>query len=142
MASQLIYESNVEEIPPNISEADVLFILETQNINYDYIHLVKDSTNFGDKEISDWLNIRLRTLQNYKTKKTEFNENLKEHLVHLLSLFSHGFQVFGDQKQFEEWLSTPNFFFDKSAPLSYLNKISGIRFVDDRLTAMGFGDNV
>ena len=151
MKTKPIYKSNEGKIPSKVSEADVLYILETQDINYDYLRLMKESTSFGDQEISYWLNVSPRTLQNYKTKKTEFKENLKEHLIHLISLFNHGVQVFGDQKQFEEWLGTPNFFFDsfpkpfqvtKSTPLSYLNKISGIRFVDDRLTAMEFGDNV
>ena len=140
MKTKPIYKSNEGKIPSKVSEADVLYILETQDINYDYLRLMKESTR--DQEISYWLNVSPRTLQNYKTKKTEFKENLKEHLIHLISLFNHGVQVFGDQKQFEEWLGTPNFFFDKSTPLSYLNKISGIRFVDDRLTAMEFGDNV
>ena len=131
-----------EEIPDVVSEADVLYILKTKNINSDYLNLMKHSTAFGDDDISDWLNISKRTLQTYKKPNSEFKESIKEHLVHLMSVFKHGSSVFGDTQTFEQWLNTPNFYFDNEAPKTYLNKISGIRFIHNRLTAMEYGDNV
>jgi len=41
-----------------------------------------------------------------------------------------------------DWLSKENFFFDNKAPGSFLNKISGIKFTNDRLCAIEHGDNV
>jgi uncharacterized protein (DUF2384 family) len=53
----------------------------------------------------------------------------------------HGIEVFGTKEKFEQWLNTENFFFDKKSPVSFLNTVTGIRFVNDRLTAIEYGDN-
>jgi uncharacterized protein (DUF2384 family) len=54
----------------------------------------------------------------------------------------HGIHVFGTAAAFEEWLNKGNFYFDNKLPVSFLNTITGIKFIDDRLTAMEYGDNV
>lgn len=60
----------------------------------------------------------------------------------LLALIKYGTAVFGTVKEFDQWLNRSNFYFDNKSPNAYLNTITGIRFVDDRLTAMEYGDNV
>ena len=67
---------------------------------------------------------------------------LQEHVFALLSLFTHGIDIFGTSDQFDEWLQKPNHFFDNDSPIDFLNTISGIKYTDDRLTAMEYGDNV
>ena len=47
-----------------------------------------------------------------------------------------------DKKQFETWLTLQNPLLDNRAPADFLNTISGIQFIDSRLTAMEFGENV
>jgi uncharacterized protein (DUF2384 family) len=69
-------------------------------------------------------------------------ENLKEHIILLLSLIKHGTQVFGSKDGFDQWLTTGNFFLDSKTPVTFLNTVTGIRFIDERLTAMEYGDNV
>ncbi|WP_245826382.1 MbcA/ParS/Xre antitoxin family protein [Spirosoma rigui] len=44
--------------------------------------------------------------------------------------------------EFDQWLNRKNFFFDNKSPNSFLNTVTGVRFVDDRLTALEHGDNV
>ena len=66
---------------------------------------------------------------------------MKEHILLLLSLIKQGIQVFGTTQEFEQWLNTKNFYFDSKNPIVYLNTVTGIRFVGDRLTAMEYGDN-
>ena len=95
-----------------------------------------------DEAIAKWLNISVRTLRNYKKPENKFKDNIKEQLLLLLSLFKHGNDVFGSSSSFNEWLNAGNFFFDGTAPASYLNTVTGVRFVDDRLTAIEYGDNV
>ena len=60
----------------------------------------------------------------------------------LLFLIRHGRSVFGHEEAFYQWLQTRNFHFNNEAPSSYLDSLSGIQFVDERLTAMEYGDNV
>jgi putative toxin-antitoxin system antitoxin component (TIGR02293 family) len=135
-------ETLLKKIPDRISDSEVLKLLHTVNINWMYIKLFKEYAALKDEIISEWLNINVRTLRNYKKPENKFKDNIKEQLILLLSLFKHGYEVFGDADEFRKWLNSENFYFDKKAPVSYLNTVTGIRFVDDRLTALEHGDNV
>ena len=111
--------------------------------NYtEYILAIKKLSTFNDDEISECLNISVRTLHSYKKKEILLKENVKELVVRLLSVIKHGNEVFGTPKNFQNWLNTSNFYFDGALPISYLKTSTGIKYVDDRLTAMEYGDNV
>ena len=103
---------------------------------------LKESTQFNDEVLSNWLNISVKTFRSYKKPEQEINATIKEHVLLLLSLIQHGKKVFGSMQKFEEWLKKENFYFNAKAPIEYLNTITGIRFIDDRLTAMEYGDNI
>lgn len=45
-------------------------------------------------------------------------------------------------EDFELWLSQKNYLLDNRAPEDFLETISGIKFIDNRLTAIEFGENV
>ena len=132
----------LEKIPTRISNSEIVTLVNKININWKYLRLFKEYTSVKDDTISDWLNINVRTLRNYRKYEINFKDNIKEQLILLFSLFKHGSEVFGNVEDFSNWLHSENFFFDKKAPVSYLNTETGIRLVDDRLTAMEYGDNV
>lgn len=132
----------LKNIPDRVSDSEVLRFLYKGNINRTYINSFKKYTSLTDDIISELLNINVRTFRNYKKIEGKFNVNIKEKLILLFSLFKHGSEVFGDINEFNKWLNSENFYFDGKVPVSYLNTITGIRFVDDRLTAMEYGDNV
>ena len=46
------------------------------------------------------------------------------------------------KEDFEHWLTTPNILLDNKAPMDFLDTVSGLKFIDNRLTAMEFGENV
>jgi uncharacterized protein (DUF2384 family) len=129
-------------VPGQISDSEVLTYLQNKDVNWKYINTIKAITDFNDEVISGWLNISVRTFRSYRQPENTFKENTKEHILLLLSLIRHGIQVFGTAKVLYQWLNTGNFYFDGKIPNVYLNTVSGIRFVDDRLTAMEYGDNV
>lgn len=60
----------------------------------------------------------------------------------LFLLNKHAEMLFDSKEDFSKWLNTPNFFFDEKCPGDFLGTISGIQFIDNRLTAMEYGDNV
>lgn len=132
----------LKQIPDRITDTEVLYFLRNEDINYSYVQEVKDITNLPDQIISKWLNISVKTFKTYKKPSIELKENIKEQLILLLSLFKHGKEVFGNSEIFYRWLNTENFFLDQGKPIDLINTISGIRFINDRLTAMEFGDNV
>jgi len=38
------------------------------------------------------------------------------------------------------WLKTENFYFDQEKPMIFIDTASGIKFIDDRLTGLEYGD--
>ncbi len=134
--------TTIKEIPIGLSDTEVLQILRNEKIGSDHIQKVKELTNLPDQILSKWLEISVRTFRTYKGPSLELKENIKEKVILLISLFKHGEDVFGNSDNFNKWLSTENFFLDGSKPINLINTISGIRFIDDRLTAMEYGDNI
>lgn len=134
--------SITEEVPQYLNEADVLYWIQSKNINWNYLGAIKQLCNFNDDSISEWLNISVRTFRSYKESTDKISNNLKEQVLLLVSLFKHGNAVFGSKLEFGNWLTSPNFFFDNQIPANFLNSITGIRFIEDRITAIEFGDNI
>jgi putative toxin-antitoxin system antitoxin component (TIGR02293 family) len=127
---------------PRFNEMDMLNHLRTETKTEEYLNRIKSISRVNDKTISGWLNITEKTLRTYKQANTSVRDNIKEHILYLLRLMILGNGVFGSGEEFEKWLNTPNFIFNNDRPANFLNTITGIRFVIDRLTAMEFGDNV
>ncbi len=132
----------LDDIPDQMNEPAVLYYLQSNEIDWKYLSFIKQISSFTDDLLSDWLNISVKTFRLYKTSKQKLKANIKEHILMILSVTKHGISVFGSSKAFEKWLHTPNFYFNNSNPESFMSTISGIRFVDERLTAIEFGDNV
>jgi putative toxin-antitoxin system antitoxin component (TIGR02293 family) len=133
--------STFDDVPKQFSDSALISYLQTKDIDWKYVSEIKKMTDFSDQTISNWLNISVKTFRSYKQPENKFKENLKEHVLLLISLIKHGISVFATQKGFETWLNTDNFFFDSKSPISFLNTVSGIRYVQDRLTALEYGDN-
>lgn len=132
----------IRDVPGQINDVEILHFLHNKDINWNYVNAIKNLTDLNDDVISDWLNLSVKTFREYRKPQSIFKENVKEHVLLLLALFKHGIEVFGSPKAFEDWLNAKNFYFDNEKPEKFLNTVTGIRFVDDRLTAMEFGDNV
>jgi uncharacterized protein (DUF2384 family) len=130
------------QIPGRLSNTEVITWLHSKEIDWKYMLLFKQYTSLKDEVISNWLNISVKTLRNYRKPANKLKENVKEQLILLLSLFKQGNEIFGSSKNFNKWLNEENFYFDGGAPVSYLNTVTGIRFVESRLIAMEYGDNV
>jgi len=132
----------IKQIPESLSDAEVIYWVQSGQIGWRHMSFLKDYTALNDETLSDWLNISVKTIRNYRKPECTLNDNIKEHLVLLLSLYRHGNKVFGSSSDFYAWLSEKNFFFDGQPPETILNTIAGIRFVADRLTSIEYGDNV
>lgn len=132
----------LRDVPGHINDSEILYFLYTKDVNWQHVNAIKTLTDFTDDIISDWLNVSVKTFREYKKPQNTFKENVKEQVLLLLSLIKHGIEVFGSIKEFDQWLNRKNFYFDNKSPNSFLNTVTGVRFVDDRLTAMEHGDNV
>lgn len=135
-------EPSLNALPDQVNEAAVLYYMNTSPVDIESIDTLREISGFNDANVADWLNINVKTLRNYKNGNTPIKEHVQEKVVILLSLFKHGKKLFGTYGRFAEWLAGANFFFDKRPPETFLKTYSGTRYVDGRLTAMEYGDNV
>jgi uncharacterized protein (DUF2384 family) len=131
-----------KSIPVGINDSQLLQQLQDKSFDGHYLQALKEVAPFNDEEISLWLNINVKTFRTYKKPNQELNIGLREHVLSLLSLMKHGKKLFGTNQDFKTWLTSDNFYLDNKAPVEFLQTITGIRFVDERLTAMEYGDNI
>lgn len=136
------YKKIIADIPEVNDFTNVYFYVNNYTIDQKYIQYLDELSNLKDEIISKWLNITTRTYRNYKTKDVLLKDNTKEQIVLLISLYKHGLDVFTTKEDFEHWLTTPNIFLDNKAPMDFLDTVSGLKFIDNRLTAIEFGENV
>ena len=130
------------EYPWIVNDSEVLTYLQTNQIDSKHVNFLKKISGYTDDILSGWLDVSVKTLRSYKTTEIQLKDTIKERVLLLISLMNHGIAVFGTNTKFDQWLNTGNYFFDGKAPASFLNTITGIRFVNDRITAMEYGDNV
>jgi putative toxin-antitoxin system antitoxin component (TIGR02293 family) len=132
----------MEEITPYLSEPEVLEYMVRRDVDWRHVQAISLLTRTSDGLISDWLGINVKTLREYRKPGIQLKAQLQEHLLLLVSTLKQGRSVLGSVHALDRWLSTPNFFLDGRSPASFLNTISGIRLVSDRLAALEHGDNV
>ncbi len=131
-----------QKIPAKISDLEVINIMSANKIDRGIVFKLKMQTDIKDQVLSNWLDINVKTLRNYKAnQKIKLGAKTQEHVILLLSLFKHGVDLFGSNKLFLQWLNSDNFHLDHEPPINFLNTISGIRFIEDRLTGIEHGDN-
>lgn len=143
MTEKRPYRSITEELElPMVNDAAAIYLRVTEKSPRNYLKIFDELIGLSDIVVSNWLNITTRTLRNYrKSKEIELKDTTKEHIITILALYNHGIEVFDSKADFEKWLSTKNMLLDNKAPLEFLDTISGIKLIDNRLTAMEFGEN-
>lgn len=133
----------IEEIPMVGDFSNIYFYTVKSKQDSEFISILDRVIGMSDTILSKWLNITPRTFRNYKNNnELVLKDNIKEHIILILSLYKHGIEVFDTSENFEKWLSKKNYLLDGRVPFDFLETISGIKFIDNRLTAIEFGENV
>lgn len=135
-----------ERIPSTIDTSRTLSLVKDSKNPTSYLTILKQESGETDEELSDLLDMNVKTFRMKKapkvSKKAVYIEpSLVERTIMLISLFRHGKDVFGTIEKFKKWLEQENFYFGKKTPRTYMDTVSGIKFIDDSLTAMEYGDN-
>jgi uncharacterized protein (DUF2384 family) len=132
---------DIVTIPGRINDNEILEFLSKEVIDWRFVEFFKDVAGINYETISNWLNIDVKTLRNWKNPNYKLKPEDQEKVLLLMVLFKHGIDVFGSGEKFRQWLYLDNFYFGKKQPGSFLNTGTGIRFVDNNLTAIEYGDN-
>lgn len=140
--SKTVLYKSIEEIPYLRDFSRLYAYILKEEPAQRYITLFDHITDLNTEDVAGWLNITPKTYRSYRMiPGTALKGTIKEHLIVILSLYRHGMDVFGSRELFEKWLTTPNILLDEKEPQQFLNTISGVKFIDNRLTALEFGEN-
>lgn len=138
----VLNKTSIAKIPEIGDFTKILFFLKGNDINWNYFRYFREISTLSDEITSNWLSINSKTLRSYRKPDSTSKDNVKEHLILLISLYEHGIDVFGTKEQFDKWLLSENRLLDNKAPKDFLDTVTGIKFIDTRLTAIEYGDNV
>lgn len=125
-----------------LKDVEVLTYMEHNIIDAGYLKGMTKLTRHKEEKIAGWLHMSPRTMRTYKAEKKVFDKKTSEQVVMLRAVFEKGKAILGSAETFDQWLDTINFFFDGKKPITFLDTISGLRYIFDRLTAMEYGDNI
>lgn len=132
----------MEEIPMVKDSSGVYFYTVKSKTDANLVGILDKMIGINDTRLSKWLNITPRTYRNYRNNpELVLKDTTKEHIILIISLYKHGAEVFGGVQEFEAWLSKKNPLLSHKTPQEFLETISGIKFIDSRLTAIEFGEN-
>ena len=132
----------MDEIPMVLEPSWVVNYLDADKFTSDHVKLLREKAKSSDKVLSGILNLAPKTFVSYTKDVSKIKLDTKEHILMLISLIKHGSEVFGSEVNFGQWLDRSNVFLDNRKPITFLNTISGIKMIDDRIEAIEYGDNV
>lgn len=135
-------EKILDTIPVEADPSWILSFLNDDKFTVGYVQALKSITQASNQILSNLLNITPKTFTSYSNDVTKVKIDTKEHILLLISLMKKGREVFGGSDDFNDWMDLPNIFLENKKPMDFLNTISGIKFIDSRLTGIQYGDNV
>ncbi len=69
------------------------------------------------------------------------SDKLKKYFSLYTKVYKHGVKIFGSQKLFNKWLKSKNHFVNEKPHIKKMLTLKGLKFIDDKLTGMQYGDN-
>ena len=133
--------TKANEIPSFINPSWVLSFFKKDVFDKMKLKTLKLNYGLQQDKLAHLLDVTPKTLKKYEDGESKMKRHTQEHGLMLLSLLEHGKKTFGSFELFNEWLLRKNPLLDFKAPLDYLGSISGVLFIDNRLTNLAYGDN-
>ena len=115
---------------------------KVQNALPEEFFSLKEISGFNNENLAALLGTTHRTIHNKKISGEPFDLAQTERLRKLSQLFTEGNKIFGNKKEFGEWLEKPAYGLDYSIPYDLLKQPGGLDKVTDELYAIKFGDTV
>lgn len=114
---------------------DDLFKYLVREFYSDSIQIAKSKSAL----LSELMEISESTFFRWKNNKKKVEGKYAERLSELVNLFTSGEEVFEAKELFLEWLNTPNLHLEMKLPLSHLDNIPGIRYINHLLDKIEYG---
>jgi len=90
--------------------------------------------------IEDILYVSLKTLANYKQRKTQLNAAISEKVLSIFALYKKGIAIFGSLDEFNKWMAAPAYGLGGQHPNDLLDTMTGINLINEELTRIEYGD--
>lgn len=104
--------------------------------------LLKDISGFTNENLAVLLGTTHRTIHNKKNSGEPFDIAQTERLRKLTHLFKEGNEIFGNKKEFNEWLEKPAYGLDYVVPFELLKQPGGLDKIMGELNSIKFGDTI
>jgi putative toxin-antitoxin system antitoxin component (TIGR02293 family) len=129
---------------PSLSDAvmdnDLALVdLARKGVDVQYLYLLGDQSGFSKDELATLLGMAPKTIDNYRNQQKPVQNDQAEKLLMLLRLFARGQKLFGEIKEFRDWLYYPQPALEMRPPVNLLDSISGIRLVEECLDRIEHG---
>lgn len=110
-----------------------------EGISIPLFKLIRQYTEFTDKDWANFLGISLKSLQRYLQSGKNFKPSHSERIIELAEVTRLGLEVFGDMKKFRLWLDSPSFALGKMKPIELLKDSYGKELVVKELVSIQYG---
>jgi putative toxin-antitoxin system antitoxin component (TIGR02293 family) len=91
-------------------------------------------------KIESILYVTLKTLTNYKQRKTQLNSAISEKVLSIFALYKKGILIFGSVDEFNKWMASPAYGLGGQRPNDLLATMTGINLITEELTRIEYGD--
>jgi putative toxin-antitoxin system antitoxin component (TIGR02293 family) len=99
-----------------------------------------DVTLLPGRMIEAILYVTMKTLTNYKNRRTQLNAAVSEKVLSIFALYEKGITLFGSVEEFNKWMSASAFGLGNQTPNDLLNTMTGINLIGEELTRIEYGD--
>ena len=122
-------------------DRDIFFLIKKsrEGMNYSTFTGLQKEIPLKTADWSSILHLSERTLQRYKKEKIDFAPIYSEKILEIKLLFNKGTDVFGNIKNFSQWLNSKNIALGGIKPISLLDNTFGIMLLKDQLTRIEHG---
>jgi putative toxin-antitoxin system antitoxin component (TIGR02293 family) len=117
-----------------------LFMSSKKGLAPDAVFDLIKVTLLSIQTIESILYVTLKTLTNYKQRKTNLDASMSEKVLSIFALYKKGITVFGSVDEFNKWMAVPAFGLGQQRPNDLLDTITGINLISEELTRIEYGD--
>jgi len=122
--NHLSIAEKISVVKDGISKKDLLSLKEKSGLDY--------------SELARALSVTRATLIN-KKKNEKFNASLSERILDIADLYSFGFEIFGDEASFVQWMDTPNRALNFQKPVAFIDNQFGRQEVRNIIGRIAYG---
>ena len=110
-----------------------------KGINFTHFLDITARSSFNLHEWANILHLSERTMQRYKKENISFRPLQSEIILQVELIFQKGYDVFGSEIIFTNWINAENLSLGGSKPKELLDSTIGIKTIEDELIRIEHG---